>query len=172
VRMRYLLGVSLVMAILLTLRWEWQERVSFEDAVVRAAFAEAIRGDHTRCPISSKAVEQVRPWVLAACAAGGLGWVEAEARYGEDAAKVFHVYGEEPEFIEVFDRLGHAVVPVIAYFVKNGSSQYRLQETIGQGLSRLWNGEQVGFVLAEIAPEQYGLLAIHELKDRGYEMLS
>jgi hypothetical protein len=41
--------------------------------------------------------------------------------------------------VEVFDRLGHPVVPVIAYFVNNGSSQYLLQETVGQGLSRLWN---------------------------------
>ncbi|MFH1794684.1 MAG: hypothetical protein ABIK36_15200 [Pseudomonadota bacterium] len=63
-------------------------------------------------------------------------------------------------------------MPVVAYFVKNGSSQYLLQETIGQGLSRIWNGRQVGFGLAEISPEQYGLIAIHELKDRGHEMLS
>ena len=122
-------------------------------------------------PLSNTAIEQARTWVLAACAAGGLGWHEAAARYGEDAAKVFLVYGEDPDFVETFDRLGHAVVPVIAYFVNNGSSQYLLQETVGQGLSRLWNGEPaVG--IADISPEQYGLIAVHELKDRGHEMLS
>ena len=45
--------------------------------------------DDTRCPLSNTAIEQARTWVLAACAAGGLGWHEAAARYGEDAAKVF-----------------------------------------------------------------------------------
>ncbi|RWQ30299.1 hypothetical protein [Mesorhizobium sp.] len=159
--MRYLLVASLVVAIVLTLRWEWLEPHHFEDDVMRAALAEEVRRDDTRCPLSSKAVEQARPWVLAACAAGGLGWHEAAAKYGEDA-----------DFVEVFDRLGHPVVPVIAYFVKNGSSQYLLQETVGQGLSSLWDNRQMRFGLAEISPEQYGLIAVHELKDRGHEMLS
>jgi hypothetical protein len=108
----------------------------------------------------------------AARRSSGLGWIEAEAKYGEDAARVFLVYGEDSDFLEVFGRLGHPVVPVIAYFVKNGSSQYLLQETIGQGLSRLWREQEVGFGFAEMSPEQYGLIAIHELNDRGHEMLS
>lgn len=170
--MRYLLAASLVVAALLTLRWEWQERQDFADQVMQAALVEEVRRDDTRCPLSSKAVAEARPWVLAACAASGLGWHEAAARYGDDAARVFLVYGEDADFVEVFDRLGHPVVPVIAYFVNNGSSQYLLQETVGQGLSRLWNGGEQGFGLAEISPEQYGLIAIHELKDRGHEMLS
>ncbi|RWP28330.1 hypothetical protein [Mesorhizobium sp.] len=170
--MRYLLVASLVVAIVLTLRWEWLEPHHFEDDVMRAALAEEVRRDDTRCPLSSKAVEQARPWVLAACAAGGLGWHEAAAKYGDDAARVFLVYGEDADFVEVFDRLGHPVVPVIAYFVKNGSSQYLLQETVGQGLSSLWDNRQMRFGLAEISPEQYGLIAVHELKDRGHEMLS
>lgn len=171
-RIRYLLAASLVVAALLTLRWEWQDRHDFADQVMQAALAEEIRRDDTRCPLSSKAAEQARPWVLAACATGGLGWHEAAARYDDDAARIFHVYGEDADFAEIFDRLGHPVVPVIAYFVNNGSSQYLLQETLGQGLSRLWNNRQLGFGLAEISPEQYGLIAIHELKVRGHEMLS
>ena len=171
-RIGYLLAASLVFATLLTLGWQWRERADFEDEVVRAALAEEVRRDGTRCPLGDRAVEQARPWLLAACAAGGLGWVEAEAKYGEDAARVFLVYGEDPDFVEVFGRLGHPVVPVIAYFVKNGSSQYLLQETVGQGLSRLWNEGKIGFGVAEISPEQYGHIAIHELKDRGHEMLS
>lgn len=170
-KIRYLLAASLVVAALLTLRWEGQERHDFADEIMQAALVEEVRRDGTRCPLSSKALEQARPWVLAACAAGGLGWHEAAARYGDDAARVFLVYGEDADFVEVFERLGHPIIPVIAYFVTNGSSQYLLQETVGQGLSRLWNG-QAGFGLAEISPEQYGLIAIHELKQRGHEMLS
>lgn len=89
------------MAILLTLRWEWRERLPFEDEVMRAALAEVQRDD-TRCPLSSKAVERAQPWVLAACAAGGLGWHEAAAKYGDDAARVFLVYGRGADFLEVF----------------------------------------------------------------------
>ena len=170
-KMRYLLAASFVVAALLTLRWDWQERHDFAEEVMQAALVAEVRRDDTRCPLSSTAIDQARPWVLAACATGGLGWHEAAARYGEDAAKVFLVYGEDPDFVETFDRLGHAVVPVIAYFVNNGSSQYLLQETVGQGLSRLWNGEPA-FGIADISPEQYGLIAVHELKDRGHEMLS
>ncbi|MCG6122835.1 MAG: hypothetical protein MEP57_09035 [Microvirga sp.] len=171
-KMRYLLAASLAIAVLLTLRWEWRDRVPFEDAVMRAALEEETSVDDSRCPLSRRAVELAPPWVLAACVTGGLGWTEAAAKYGDDAARVFLVYGEDADFVDVFDRFGHPVVPVIAYFVTNGSSQYRLQETIGQGLSRLWSDQQFGFGLAEISPEQYGLLAIHELKDRGHEMLS
>jgi hypothetical protein len=171
-RTRYLLAAALVVALALTLRWEWQERRDFEDEIMRAALAEEMRQDGARCPLSSKAAEAAEPWVLAACLSGGLGWIEAEARYGEDAARVFRVYGGDEDFAEVFDRLGHPVVPVIAYFVKHGSAQYLLQETVGQGFSRLWNDGRMGFGLAQITPEQYGLIAIHELKDRGHEMLS
>lgn len=171
-RTRYWLAAALVVALALTLRWEWQDRGDFEDEIVRAALTEEIRQDGGRCPLSSRAVEAAQPWVLAACLTGGLGWIEAEARYGQDAAQVFRVYGGDEDFAEIFDRLGHPVVPVVAYFVNNGSAQYLLQETVGQGFSRLWNDGRLGFGLAELSPEQYGLIAIHELKDRGHEMLS
>ncbi len=52
------------------------------------------------------------------------------------------------------------------------STQYLLQETIGQGVSHFWNGEAIGFGVAELTPEQYGLIAIEELRTRGHEMLS
>lgn len=171
-RTRYLLAAAVVVALVLAVRWEWRGRLPFEDEVVRAELAEEIQRADTHCPLSDKAVEQARPWVLAACIAGGLGWHEAAARYGDDAAKVFLVYGNDTDFVEIFGRLGHPVVPVITYFMNNGSSQYLLQETIGRGLSRLWNNQRVGLGFAELAPEQYGLIAIHELKERGHEMLS
>jgi hypothetical protein len=170
--MRFLVVVSLAVAFILTLRWEWQDRVGFEDEVVRAAVVEEVRRADTRCPLSSHAIEEAQPWVLAACAAGGLGWYQAAQRYSDDAAKVFLVYGQDPDFVHAFDRLGHPVVPVVAYFVKNGSTQYLLQETVGQGVSRLWNEGRIGLDLAELSPEQYGLIAVHELNDRGHEMLS
>jgi hypothetical protein len=56
--------------------------------------------------------------------------------------------------------------------VRNGSTQYLLQETVGQGLARLWSDSGVGTGFTELSPEQYGLIAIEELRHRGHEMLS
>lgn len=165
-------AAALAVAVFLTFRWERTEPVAFETAVARAELAERIRRDDTRCPLSSRALVQSPDWVLAACASGGLGWHEAAGRYGEDAARVFHVYGDDPVFAAVFERLGHAVVPVVAYYVRNGSTHYLLRESFGQSIARLWNNGEVGFMLAELTPEQYGLLAVHEIEARGHEMLS
>lgn len=171
-RTRYLAVIAVAAALVLTLRWEWTERADFETEVARAALTEEIRQDRSRCPLGARAIDEAPQWVLVACAAGGLGWYEAAQRYGDDAANVFHVYGADEEFAAVFDRLGHAVVPVVAYFVRNGSTQYLLSETFGQGVSRLWSEGRMGVGFAEPTPEQYGLIAIEELSRRGHEMLS
>lgn len=171
-RTSFILVAALALAAVLTLRFEWGERPDFENQVARAALTEELRRDGTLCPLNSRALDQSPDWVLAACAEGGLGWHEAARRYGDDAARVFFVYGDDPQFRTVFHRLGHPVVPVVAYFVRNGSTHYLLRESFGQSLSRLWNDGAVGFMLAELTPEQYGLLAIHELEARGHEMLS
>ena len=164
--------VALAAALVLALRWEWTDRADFETEVTRAALTEEIRRDESRCPLGDRAIDEVPQWVLSACATGGLGWYEAAQRYGEDAAGVFRVYGADEEFAAAVDRLGHAVVPVVAYFARNGSTQYLLSETFGRGVSRLWNEGRMGVGLAELTPEQYGLIAIHELSRRGHEMLS
>lgn len=168
----YLAFACLAFAALLTLAWERSDRPAFEEEVARAALTEEIRADGMLCPLGGEAIARSPSWVLAACAQGGSGWYEAARRYGDTAARVYLVYGQEPGLAEIFGRLGHPVVPVIAYFVDNGSTQYRLQETIGGGLARLWNAEPVDFGLADLSPEQYGLLAIEELRRRGHEMLS
>jgi hypothetical protein len=169
-RLRYLIVASFVAAALLSLRWEWSRPVSFEDAVTNAMLVEQIRRDGSRCPLSQDAIDSAKAWALAACAQGGLGWYEAAERYGDDAEKVYLTYGWDPGFVEVFERLGPPVVPVIAYFVRNGSTQYYVQDAVGQGLARLWGGAEDR--RGELTPEQYGLVAIGELRHRGHEMLS
>ena len=170
--MGYLFGAALVVALALTFRWERSAHGDFSEEIARAALSEELRRDESRCPLGDRAIREAAPWVLSACASGGLGWHEAAQRYGDDAAKVFLVYGQDQEFAAVFDRLGHVSVPVIAYFVRNGSTQYLLEETFGRGLSRLWNEGKMGIGFAELSPEQYGLIAVHELNRRGHEMLS
>jgi hypothetical protein len=171
-QMKYLIAVALAVSVILTLRWGWTERAGFEDELAHAVLSEEIRRGDSRCPLSTQAIDRAPLWLLHACAAGGLDWHKAAALYGDDAANVFGVYGQDQVFTDVFERFGHPVVPVIAYFVRNGSKQYRLQETVGRGLSRLWHDGEFSFGLADLTPEQYGLVAIHELADRGHELLS
>src|SRR5690606_22164619 len=113
--MRYLTAAPLAVALVLTVRWEWAEHGDFEEEVARAALAEGARRAGSRSPLGNRAIGEAPQWVLSACASGGLGRYEAAQRYGEDAANVFRVYGADEEFAAVFDRLGHAVVPVVAY---------------------------------------------------------
>lgn len=171
-RKRHWAGACIVVAALATFAWSRAERPPFEEQVARAALAEEIRADPARCPLADDAIAAAPSWLLAACADGGTGWYEAARRYGDTAARVYLVYGQDPALADVFDRLGHPVIPVIAYFVDNGSTEYRLRETIGGGLSRFWNGGAEGPAFAELSPEQYGLIAIEELRRRGHEMLS
>ncbi|MFI0844674.1 hypothetical protein [Mesorhizobium sp. IMUNJ 23232] len=172
-RKRYWVAVSFVLAAVLTLAWHRNGGpVDLEEAIVRAAVVDTLTSADSRCPLSDRAIGTAASWLLAACTQGGLAWYDAAHQYGDDAAKVFTTFGNEPTFKEVFQTLGPPVVPVITYFVRNGSTQYLLQETIGQGVSHLWNGEAIGFGVAELTPEQYGLIAIEELRTRGHEMLS
>ena len=171
-RLKHLIAASVVVASVLTLWWDWNEQPEFDEAVTRALLTEEIRRDPLRCPLSSEAIDRAKPWVLAACAQGGLGWYVAAEIYREDAEKVYRVYGQEPGLADIFQRLGPPVVPVIAYFVRNGSTQYLLQDAVGQGLARLWGDSDVRSGVTELSPEQYGLIATEELRDRGHEMLS
>ena len=170
-RLLYLVAAALVVATTLTVRWNRIAQPSFEVAIERATLEEQIDRKDSKCPLNVAAAGRSQPWVLAACASGGLGWYEAADAYGDDAAKVFLVFGQDPSLKEIFQQLGPPVIPVIAYFVKNGSTQYLVQEAIGQGIAQLWNGGSVSPPI-ELSPEQYGLIAIEELRSRGHEMLS
>lgn len=171
-RMGFLAIVALSAAALMTLRWETTAPSSFETEIQHAALTSELQRAPDNCPLSDEAIAREQAWVLAACLSGGLGWHEAAHRYGDDAANVFHIYGAEDEFGAIFERYGHPVVPVIAYFVRNGSTQYLLGETFSQGMSRLWNEGRIGVGFADLSPEQYGLIAVHELGRRGHEMLA
>lgn len=163
---RYALVAALTAAALLTVLWAQASPPSFEKEVARAVLTIEVQNPGSRCPLNSTELARAEPWMIAACLAGGLGWYEAVQRYGEDAASVMAVYGQEPSFAEVLDRYGHAVIPVIVYFVENGSTQYQLEDS----LSRLLTAGDLS--IRRLSPEQYGLIAINELGRRGHEMLS
>jgi hypothetical protein len=161
-----LVFASLVAAALVLI----SDRRGFEELAVRAAIAEELRAPNPKCPVSPELTDTADISPLSICLRYGLGAYEAARRYPETAAKVFAVYGEDETFKRVLDRLGHAVIPVVAYFVEHGSRELRFRQAAGEAMQHIWEGKAPTW--HTITPEQIGLIAIYQLERRGHEMLA
>jgi len=148
------------------------DRRGFEELAIRAAIAEQARTPSTKCPLSPEYADTVEISTLSICLRYGLPAYQAAQRYPDSAAKVFAVYGEDEVFQRVLDRLGHAVIPVVAYFVEHGSNELRIRQAAGQAMQQIWEGKMPTWQAASITREQIGLIAIYQLERRGYEMLA
>ncbi len=146
------------------------DRRGFDELAIRAAIAEEVRAPNTKCPVSPEYTDTADINALSICLRYGLGVYQAAQRYPESAAKVFAVYGEDETFQKVLDRLGHAVIPVVAYFVEHGSRELQLRQAAGEAMQRIWEGKTPKW--ANITREQIGLIAIYQLERRGHEMLA
>jgi hypothetical protein len=146
------------------------DRRGFEELVIRAAIAEEVRAPNSKCPVSAEHTDTADISPLSICLRYGLGAYQAAQRYPESAAKVFAVYGEDETFQKVLDRLGHAVIPVVAYFVEHGSRELQLRQAAGEAMQQIWEGKAPTWV--NITREQIGLIAIYQLERRGHEMLA
>jgi hypothetical protein len=148
------------------------DRRGFEELAVRAAIAEEARAPGTKCPLSSEFTDTANIRLLSICLRYGLGAYQAAQRYPETSAKVFAVYGEDETFQKVLDRLGHQVVPVVAYFVEHGSREFQLRQAAGEAVQQMWEGRKPKWQPDNITREQIGLIAIYQLERRGHEMLA
>jgi len=144
----------------------------FEELMVRAAIADEARAQGAKCPLAQDYTDKVDVRLLSICLKYGLDAYEAAQRYPATAAKVFAVYGEEETFQRVLDRYGHQVIPVVAYFVENGSREFQIRQALGDALQQMWEGKKPKWALADITREQIGLIAIYHLEHRGHEMLA
>jgi hypothetical protein len=148
------------------------DRRGFEELAVRAAIADQASAQRAKCPLSVHNTDMADLGLLSICLKYGLGAYEAAQRYPTTAAKVFAVYGEDETFQEIFDRYGHPVIPVIAFFVENGSREFQVREAVGDALQQIWEGHKPKWQLPDITREQIGLIAIYSLARRGNEMLA
>jgi len=148
------------------------DRRGFEELAIRAAIAEDVHAPNSKCPVSPELTDTADISSLSICLRYGLAAYEAARRYPESAAKVFAVYGEDETFQRALDRLGHAVIPVVAYFVENGSHEFWFRQAAGQAMQQIWEGKRPTWQLAGITREQIGLVAIYQLECRGHEMLA
>jgi hypothetical protein len=128
----------------------------FREVATRTAISDEVSKAGAKCPISRAYVDTLDLDVLSIGVAYGLTAMEAARRYPAIATKVFALYGEDPLFQSVFDRYGQMVVPVVGYFVENGSNRYRVSavlqgafQQVSQGRMPSWgdgpSGEQMGF---------------------------
>jgi len=148
------------------------DRRGFEELAVRAAIAEEARAPNTKCPLSPEYIDTADIRLISICLRYGLDTYQAARRYPETSAKVFAVYGEDETFQKILDRLGHEVIPVVAYFVEHGSREYQLRQAVGEAMQQMWEGRKPKWQPANITREQIGLIAIYHLERRGHEMLA
>src|SRR5580700_5180565 len=163
------LGIAALMAAVLAMT---SDRRGFEELAVRAAIADLTSAHGAKCPLSVEYTDTADLGLLSICLKYGLGAYDAAQRYPATAAKGFAVYGEDETFQEVFDRYGHPVIPVIAFFVENGSREFQVRQAVGDALQQIWEGHKPKWQLPDITREQIGLLAIHSLARRSNEMLA
>jgi hypothetical protein len=163
------LGIAALIAAVATMA---SDRRGLEELTVRAAFADEARAKGSKCPLSQEYIDNADIGLLSICLKYGLNAYEAARRYPATAARVFAVYGEDETFQMVLDRYGHAVVPVIAFFVEHGSREFQIRQAVGDALQQMWDGKKPNWKLADITREQIGLMAIYRLAARGNEMLA
>lgn len=162
----------LIAALIATALAELSDRRGFEELAARAAIMDQASAPGTKCPLSEEYIDKAEIGLLSICLKYGLAAYEAAQRYPDTAARVFAVYGEDETFQQVLDRYGHPVIPVIAYFVENGSREFQIRQALANVFQQVWAGEDSTWKLADITREQAGLIAIYRLATRGNEMLA
>jgi hypothetical protein len=141
------------------------------EVAARTAISDEVSRPDSKCPISQAYVKTLDLDVLSICAAYGLTAMDAARRYPATASKVFALYGEDPIFRSVFERYGPIVVPIIGYFVENGSNRYRFDAAFQGAFQRIWQGRMPTWQDTATG-EQMGYMAVQDLDERGSEVLA
>src|SRR5262245_106477 len=128
------LGIAAVIAAVLAMA---SDRRGFEELAVRAAIADLASAHGAKCPLSRERADMADLGLLSICLKYGLAAYDAAQRYPATATKVFAVYGEDETFQRVLDRYGHPVIPVIAYFVENGSLDFQIRQTMSDAWQQI-----------------------------------
>jgi len=170
-RLRTIIVLSVVVSIGLAFMNAKDTR-SFEEQVLRESIVSDAQVSGGVCPLSTDAISEATLPQLAICTKHGLVGFDAVRRYGERGGRVFGIYGDESVFKEVLDRYGHVVVPVVAFFVENGSKEYRVRESVSEAWKEFNASGKIEMKLSDMIAEQYGLIAMYDLQRRGHEFLA
>jgi hypothetical protein len=155
-------------AVVSTAATDWRD---FKDLAARAAMTDGAAKPGSRCPLSKTYLDTLDLDILSLCLTYGWPAVDAARRYPALAHNVFALYGEDPTFRSVLDRYGHQVIPVVAYYIENGSTSYRINATVRGALHQIELGQMPTWGDG-LTGEQMGFMAVQELDDRGVELLA
>jgi hypothetical protein len=147
------------------------DRRDFKDLAARTAIADEAAKPGSKCPLSRAYIDTLDLDVLSICVSYGLTAMEAAQRYPALATRVFALYGDDPMFRSVFDRYGHQVIPVVGYFIENGSTSYRVNATVQGAFQQISLGQMPAWG-EKLTSEQIGFMAVQELDERGAELLA
>lgn len=161
--------IALIAAFLLTIS---ADRRGFEEQAARALIAEQATVPLSKCPLSPSVIDKADIRLLWICQTYGMDAYNAARRYPAEAPRIFAVYGEVKEFRQILQKYGHQVIPVVVYFLNNGSTTFQVRQAIGDSVSRWWSGHGARWNFSSITREQIGLIAIHHIAIRGNEMLA
>jgi hypothetical protein len=121
---RFILSL-VVAAVVASLSTTVTDKRNFKEIAERTVMAEKASGPGSKCPLSRASIDSTDLNLLSICMAYGLVAYDATERYPASAPKIFALYGDEPAFQRILDRYGHQIIPIVAYFVDNGSSTYQ-----------------------------------------------
>ena len=147
------------------------DKRDFKEIAVRTVMAEKASGPGSKCPLARESIDSADLNLLSICMAYGLVTYDAAQRYPASAPKIFALYGGEPTFQRILDRYGHQIIPIVAYFVDNGSSTHQFHQAAGNALRQIWQGNIPKWD-ADLSREQIGLMAIYEIDERGQGLLA
>ena len=145
---------------------------SFNEQLERAIISEQAAASASGCSVSQSVIEKTDTALLSICLVHGMDAFLAVTKYREPGLKLFALYGHEQELRLAIKRYGSQVIPVVAYFLENGSAYYQSKQTIGDAVSRWWAGEGLRWRYSNITHEQIGLIVVHQIMQRGNEMLA
>src|SRR6516225_6572456 len=117
---------------------DWRD---FKYLAARTAIADEATKPGSRCPLAKAYLDTLDLDVLSLCLAYGWSAMDAAQRYPALAPKVFALYGQDPTFRSAFDRYGHRVIPVVGYFIENGSTSYRISATVQEAFQQISLGQ-------------------------------
>ena len=145
---------------------------SFEELTVRATISQEASALGAKCPLAQEHIDKADIRLLSICVEHGIVGYDAARRYPLSASKVFAVYGKEEVFRKILDSYGHEVIPVVAFYVENGSRWLQYRQALGDVLEQMLAGKRPKWDPAKITREQIGLFAIDHISARGHEVLA
>jgi hypothetical protein len=141
-----------------------------QEKLWRAYLAEKAKEPGSTCKLSDDLFDSERKELLLICDEKGmLAYVRAKT-YPQHF-NVFVTYFNEPLFWEVV-RTSEDAVPIIAYLIQRESRIDTMKNNLRVAVQSVREKRGIPATFDEITPEQYGLMGIVELSERGHEMMA